>query len=340
MKLKLIQKFSLVLILLPFLLISTPVVSDIVTRNNFVILIDDSHNQFINSSLLTGAINDLEKIGFSVVSTSDGFSNSTLTGVDLVIIPNPGDSTYTPEERASMDQWLLQGKKGLILLANPLFPDNNSLNGNIKTLNSIISEPSIGLNSDTFISSESSSKDPVKVQTLESLGTDSLTIYNVNSSILQKNNSSNLAITTSSTSLKLFPSEVILSAGYSSFVIGKNDLYSGFEGDNFLFGAIEKDNNRFILGGSTIMFSDLPNEENNLNTWYETANNSIFWQGIINWAVFYEENTSINQQNGENVFFLVFLSVLTGTAFLITGFFMFVTGKEIKLFDSSLVSST
>jgi hypothetical protein len=315
-----------------------PTISDTHSENNFVILIDDAHNQFINSSLLKSAITDLEDMGFFVFTTSEEFSNTTLTGVDLLIIPNPGDKVYSPEEIAFLDKWLLPGNRGLILLSNPLIEGNDSLSGKPNVFNTIISSPTFGLNPGLFISSEVNSRYPVKVLTLESLNSNSLTISNVSPPIFD-NESLNLEIVTDSTALNVFPSEAILSAGFSSFVVEKNGLYSRFETANYLFGAIEKDENRYILGGSTIMFSDIQNVDNPPYSWYETADNSIFWQNIVKWTLNFKEETSIVDSGIENMSLLLLGTAITGSVITVTGFSLYLTGKEIKLFDSKLVSS-
>lgn len=337
MRINFFRILVLIFMILHFTLFTVPSLSSDGTETNFVILIDESHDQFINSSLLHSMMKNLQELGHTVVFSDSQFSNSTLSGVDLIIIPNPGkftssgDKVNFNDETYALDKWLKQGNKGMIILANPLDLDNESLNGHIRPLNNLISTTAFGFNSKTFIPSTTSDEDGVLVKEIESIDSDVLTLNNVKSSLIQVNNS-NFVIKTISTSIKVKTNESILSAGYDSFLIGKNGLYASQKEDNILFGAVVKGNNRFVLGGSTIMFSDLPATELS-SSWFDTADNKLFFNGLINWALNFNIDEIPGNPSLDSILFISIFSGILGISLIVLGFFAIFTGKEIKLFD-------
>ena len=226
----------------------------------------------------------------------------------------------------------------MIILANPWYADNFSLSGRITSLGRIISVSSIGLSNIVFSSTGELVDYPVTVETLQSLKTGYMSINNVSYSMLGES-ARNLNVTTASTVVTLRDENVILSAGASSFVIDKDNKYSNFKSVNNLFGAFERVGDRFVIGGSTLMFSDLK-IQNSTSSWYDTTDNSLYWQSIVKWALNYKADSIASEPNPESFALLVLISTITGTALVVFGGFLYITGKEMKLFDSKLVSST
>jgi hypothetical protein len=323
----------LILLVLSFSILSTSSNAQNTSPSSIVILIDDAHGQFINSTLMTGAINSLENEGFKVIPLKEKITQQILNGVDLVIFPNPktGDS-YSAEEVFALSEWMSNEKdKGMILLSNPLDTINSSLDGAGKVFNDLLIAQGFSI-TQKFLITDGQSKD-VLVKKYENSSSDYMGLnLKVLSNVTLPTNVS-LTIQTKSTAVTVNDDQIILNAGFDSFYLTKDQKFLGQDVNNNLFGGISFKQGRIVLGGSTLMFSDLPNPYNSNTTWFNSAENKLFWDSLIKWSINF--NIDSNLQELDFNFFLA-LTATTGTigiVLIIAGMFMYATGKEMKIFE-------
>ena len=323
---------AFILIFLSISLFSTASNAEINTTNNKVILIDDAHGQFINSSLLTGAIQTLTNQGFKVLPLTTSFSQQTLNGVDMVIIPNPkATSKFTDTEMYSLNQWMQnEPNRGMILLSNPLNTQNTSLSGSGSVFNQFFNYKDVLLGN-LFDTSNSAD---VVVNKYQNTTSDPTNLYlDVNSSVTLPDINSTLHIETKSTSISVTDAQTILSAGYDSFYVTKDGSYQNQDKNNKLFGGLTYKTGRIVVGGSTLMFSDLPNQYETNQTWFNSANNSIFFTALVKWSLNIS-NASFTKEVSKSFFVALALATgVAGTILVALGFILYATGKEMKIFE-------
>lgn len=295
-----------------------------------VILIDDANGQFINSSLLTGAINSLKSEGFQVLPLTTTIGQETLNGVDLVIIPNPSKSLFSDTQIYYLHNWISNNKdKGIIMLSNPLNFDNSSLNGHGNVFNGILQSTAFSLQ-DQFVVGQDSNG--VLVEKYNSTNSISYLQLNVNSSIPLPGNFTG-SVDTISTSLSLASGKSILTAGFDSFAYTSSRTYSSQDSNIDLFGGLQLSSGRIVLGGSTLMFSDLPNPYATNKTWFQSNGNSAFFDSLVKWSLNIASQTVIPTVSSE---FYINLSLIAGSFGLflvVVGIFLYATGKEMKIFE-------
>ena len=299
--------------------------------NSKVILIDDAHGQFINSSLLTGAINFLRSEGFKVLPLTTQITQETLNGVDLLIIPNPSTiATFTDTEDYYMSYWLASNSdKGIIMLANPLNLNNSSLNGAGNVFNTLLENNYFSVSDQFQVGTDTNGVVVEKYQNISDL---SYLQLSVNSTFFLPSNF-NGTIVTSSTALTLVKGESIVNSGYDSFTFTSSHTYQSQDVNVNLFGGITYKAGRIVLGGSTLMFSDLPNPNQGNTTWFNSANNKGFLDALVKWSLNIVSQI-VTPDVGSN--FYLTLSLITGSfglIFIAVGLFLYTTGKEMKIFE-------
>ncbi|MHA2365641.1 MAG: hypothetical protein ACXAC7_16915 [Candidatus Hodarchaeales archaeon] len=334
------------LILLPILIF--PVITSINEISDSddepIVLIDNSHGQFINSSLLTKAIDYLEQHNFQVIVTNDTDSLNTniLAGVDLLIIPNPSaDAKFEDIEKVAIGNWLETGNRGLIFLTNPHFQDNTSLSGNPSEFNKLLTS---GYLRQTGMSYEYTQGTVNGIQlnkfTTSSSDPSYLTLTSDN-----MKNASNLGlledsfqVITQASSVKISANlPIFLSAGYDAYGIDSNG-YSVLQNNDPVIiagGDLSGINNsRLILGASTLMFSDLINPLED-KAWFDLANNTALFSLMIKWTLNIEAETTSEVNETTDWTFIIFGVLLFGVLFVLVGIIVYKTGKEIGLFEAS-----
>ncbi|MHA2174572.1 MAG: hypothetical protein ACXABI_07070 [Candidatus Hodarchaeales archaeon] len=107
-----------------------------------IVLFDEGHGQFFNQSIYTQAIQDIKDLGMEIVFSQESLNETSFDGVDIWIATNP-TKQYTSNERVYIRDFLLEGH-GMLLLANPLMEENDSLNGRGDLLNDILSDEGLG----------------------------------------------------------------------------------------------------------------------------------------------------------------------------------------------------
>ena len=321
--------FLLIILSLSFMVYSSNAQTSV--NSSKVILIDDAHGQFINSSLLTGAIAFLRGEGFQVLPLTTQITQETLNGVDLLIIPNPSSTaTFTGSEDYYMSSWLASNSnKGIIMLANPLNLNNSSLNGAGNVFNTLLESSSFTVSDQFQVGSDNNG---VVVQKYQNISDLSYLQLSVNSTFFLPGNFSG-TIATSSTALTLVKGESIVNSGYDSFTFTSTHTYQSQDVNLNLFGGITYKAGRIVLGGSTLMFSDLPNPNLANTTWFNSADNKGFFDALVKWSLNIVSQI-VTPDVGSN--FYITLGLITGSfglTFVAVGLFLYATGKEMKIFE-------
>ncbi len=327
-------KFSraLILIFLSFSLFTTVSHAETTATNNRVVLIDDAHGQFINSSLLTGAINTLRDQGFKVISLTTAFNTQILNGIDLVLIPNPSrTSSYTTAEVYALSQWMKnEPDRGMIFLSNPFNSQNSSLSGAGTVFNKLFSDANFQLG-DVFVLANNNDVVVQKYQNSTAESSD-LTLQ-LNSTIPLPDINSTLTVETTSTAVTGLANQTILDAGYDSFYVQSDGAYKNQDKDNTLIIGKYFEKGKIIIGGSTTMFSDLPNPSSNTKTWFHSADNSAFFITLVKWTLGLS-NAIFTPEVSSNFFIsLALVTGVVGVIFVAIGTVMYATGKEMKIFE-------
>ncbi|MHA1686776.1 MAG: hypothetical protein ACTSYD_10290 [Candidatus Heimdallarchaeaceae archaeon] len=268
------------------------------SSSSYVIMFDESHGQYFNSSIMTRAIkaiynltNDVPDISIKVLINKDSQFNSTnLQGVDLLIITNPGiNSEFTSEEiNAILDYVELGGS--LFLLANPL-TKNESITGHANIINDILSARNNKLTTARIRPGLNISHSTVIVDDFNHVyDNDSYVHYteiNFNHTIFQQDYEIQ-NMTLYSTSIELGGENEQYAVGRTSVTAySVNEQYEIFRDpvNHFLTWLLAKmvGKSRFVISGSTIMFSDLIIANN--KTWINEAQNLELWKNIILWLL-------------------------------------------------------
>lgn len=302
------------------------------TGKNKVVLIDEAHGQFINASLLTGAINLLKNQGFKVITLTTAFTQQTLNGIDLVLIPNPSStSVYNTTEIFSLSQWMQsQPNRGMIVLSNPFNSQNNSLTGAGTPLNLIFTSGSFNLGTIFQVANGND----VVVQKYQNSTTETSDLsLQLNSSIPLPDLNSTLTIDTTSTAVTSASNQTILSAGFDSFYVTSAGAYKNQDKDNYLITGRDFKQGRIIIGGSTTMFSDLPNPNANGKSWINSADNAAFFITLVKWSLNISNANFIPEVSTSFFISLALVTGVVGVIFVALGLFMYVTGKEMKIFE-------
>ncbi|MHA1166952.1 MAG: hypothetical protein ACTSRU_03950 [Candidatus Hodarchaeales archaeon] len=257
-------------------------------QENKVILIDEGHGQFFNRSLLSNAIDAISDLGdVDIYFTSESFTDEILSGVDLLIITNPGsndDDVFSQIEMKATGDWMSSGEKGLFLLCNPYSEDNASLTGNPVPLNDLISSSYLQVGGTRFYFEPGTLSSNIIRNGSDADETPFLLDITIDNNQLQYLNSSydNMSLLVKSCSLE---SDIpIVSSGYNSYSLAQQSNPDLQEVNPVVFGiSVAGHDSKVALGGSTLMFSDLPSPQG--NSWFNSSDNSLLFIEAINWLL-------------------------------------------------------
>ncbi len=315
--------------------------ANLTSLNPTVILFDESHGQFFNHSLYTLALSDLAEKDFEVIYNTNPIDRTTLDGVDIFVSTNPTEF-FSLEEKHYISNYLVNGKS-MLLLANPLDEENDSLNGGGFIFNEILTTAAADIGQQIgiiryFVKSEASEtikpSDVIR-NDFENIGNPYNLLINVNSSAheLLSGDQNITSIITQSCSIIDAREDIIIASPEAYSVTTLNQVQS-FSSKIILMGTAGSPDigTRILLGGSSIMFSDLKGPSQNL-TWYESANNSLLWKNIFTWLERKGPADIPLFFNSDEVILLLGIILITFIAFLIIGslFFAFGTGRKTKL---------
>ncbi len=273
------------------------------TTKDYYILFDEAHYQFIDHNLMSTALDSLSNafsgVNVHVVPIKDKFNETNLQGADLVIIGNPGVnsenniiSVSDTEKKALED--LVDNGGSVLYMSNP-YSLNRSLTGHARPLNDLIVT---GLDASIH-------KSPIDSDNVTIVVDDFNNDKNNTHVIINKNNFNDKTLYTETNNITLnsdilyYGTFVELTAGYQPEIYGNTSEYAyivdqDYEalpstiqtGPTWLV-ADKSDNDdvkgRYMLMGSTIMFSDLP--YNSGEKWIDQMNNLEFFQNMIAWLL-------------------------------------------------------
>ena len=312
-------------------------VGDPAREDPVVVLFDEGHGQFFNRSLYSQAISDLIKNkSMKIVFNRGELNNTSFEGVDIFVSTNP-QLFYSVEEGFHINRFLTQGNS-MFLMANPLNEDNETLTGRGDIFNAFLE----GLEfvffmgnfwADTIYIGDHKPADVVYNEFVNA-GTSEylhLTLNSTGHEILSisKNITS---IVTYSCSLESAIEKVILGSpeAYAEKISGEIHLFST---EIILLGASSPEietGAKVLLGGSSIMFSDLYDPVLN-SSWYESENNSLLWLNIFDWLAEVSPETLPPSFLSEQISFIILTLVVASIIFLLVGVLFFLVGSGQKI---------
>ena len=311
---------------------------DIIEEDPIVVLFDEGHGQFFNHSLYSQAISDLRANNMEVVYNTGKFNSSNFEGVDIFVSTNPQEF-YSSTERYYFNNFITQGKS-IFLIANPLNEDNESLDGHGDIFNDLLS--GLGTEDTSLIGSfwtYSDSTDSIK-QTDVVLDEFSNTTEYSRHLLLELNSSSHeilstdkniTSIVTHSCSIVNPRTQIILAPqkAYAETILGEIHSYSS---DIVLLGSSEEVDigSRILLGGSSVMFSDLIGPLSG-SSWYESENNSLLWLNIFNWLSAQNPEIPSLQTPSEEVILLLILMITIVILLFLGGSLSFMVGSGRRI---------
>jgi hypothetical protein len=307
----------------PFILVAlillVPFSSKLVAANEdnneqIVILYDLGHGQFFNQSLLSKALDYLENdpacdCNFEIRYSYGDFNSSILSGVDILLMTNPGaeNSLNDPQgtsgrnnQQYAIAQWFLQGKS-IFLLSNPFDKVNVSLSGHPDSLLRVIRSDYLQVGGvdmrANYLAQNSSDVTNGKARMSEfsninvSISPILRNPHNV-STIITKSATVRASIEGTSNGLEL------IKGNLTSFAVAEDGKVEEVEREPNIFATIDyvptEDDyeivksevagaGRIALSGSTLMFSDLPTFPGSTDLWIDLGDNKNLWINTILW---------------------------------------------------------
>ncbi|MFX0172829.1 MAG: hypothetical protein ACFE9L_13005 [Candidatus Hodarchaeota archaeon] len=314
-------------------------------ENPIIVFFDEAHGQFFNHSLYSKALADLEQNGMEIIVNTDMINRTVLEGVDIFVSTNP-NSSFSIEEQHYISEYLKKGNS-MFLLANPLNEENESLDGHGAFFNAIMSTtaPNLAL-PETIIKFWVNPEDTgtpkatdVIMNDFSDTGMASYLLLNINSSDheilhIDQNVSS---IVTHTCSIKDAKEGLILASSEAYAKTTRNTIHA-YSSDLTLIGSAGPIDNgaRILLGGSSIMFSDL-NDTLLRSSWYESENNSILWNNIFTWLADITPTDLPLTFSLSETSMVLFSMIIVATVFLFAGnvFYSIGSGKKVEILKTS-----
>ncbi len=311
---KIAQNRSIVLLLMLSILLiqltGTFMSQDVYADEKTIILFDQVHLQFYTSERMQSAIISLNNTeDFIVYFNDQRFTETSLLGVDILVIENP-ERSFTLQERLVLVEYLDNGGN-IFLLADP--------RGTISNLNNIIDavQYTDGRFSQHVIFDEEFNQNNISTQisvSREELRESSPLTNGVKE------------IITHSISIEDDdPNKVIAT--------GSNYSLAGLEGKSqpAWLVASTVGRSRIVLCGSTSMFSDVKPSKSEV-TWYQTKDNARLWQNIFSWLAQKEIPPSFLGTALPPPLTLIISALIAGIVFIGGGFSLYylLQQKELK----------
>ncbi|MHA2055366.1 MAG: hypothetical protein ACW99F_17440, partial [Candidatus Hodarchaeales archaeon] len=288
------------------------------------------------------AIQDIKDLGMEIVFSQESLNETSFDGVDIWIATNP-TKQYTSNERVYIRDFLLEGH-GMLLLANPLMEENDSLNGRGDLLNDILSDEGLGIIARYWTESEFQGTFPLSdivKNEFNNAGKPEYVILETNSTLnpIFSDYENITHIITTSCSIRSAKVDLIEGSteAYAETPLKEKHTFSGDISVLSGVGQLNDFKSQVVIGGSSIMFSDI--EEPLFNSsWYEVADNAKLWRNIISWLAeeSQEEETDVPLSELFVPFFIGIISI--SVVFIIGGILTFNigSGKEIQVTKSTL----
>lgn len=318
-----------------------------IIEDPIVVLFDEGHGQYYNRSLYSKAISDLNITKSMKVVFNTGELNSTsFEGIDIFVSTNP-QIRITREESKYVNRFLTEGR-AMLLLTDPLDEDNETLNGRGDVFNEFLGYLEFGYLMGKFWTYYKFVEDirpaDIVINEFSNAGDTRYLHLNLNSSSheilsIDKNITSVVTYTCSISDASQ-PVLAASSEAYSTTISGEpggdtattnGKLYlMGTTGDALETGA------RIVVGGSSIMFSDLYDPILG-SSWYESENNSYLWWNIFDWLAVANPETTPSPPIHPEVLLQIFLLLIgVSIIFLLGGslFYSIGSGRKISLVKS------
>ncbi|MHA2272675.1 MAG: hypothetical protein ACXACI_12485 [Candidatus Hodarchaeales archaeon] len=279
-----------------------------------VILYDLGHGQFFNQTLYFKALDSLKSElsadwDVEIRYSYGNFNSSILSGVDVLVMTNPGETTSLNDqdvnERNSqlyaLAHWFLQGK-GIFLLSNPYDQSNASLSGNPESLVRVLRNDYLQIGG-VDIRANYLARDSVDVINGIPGMNEFLNINTSLSPILSDPHNVSTIVTKSATVRASEEGTAVgkelIKSNFTSLAVAEDGKVEEVDREPCIFATIEyepteddyeiakddiADPGRIALSGSTIMFSDLlADPGGDSSSWLDLGNNKHLWINTISW---------------------------------------------------------
>ncbi|MFX1504853.1 MAG: hypothetical protein ACFFDC_01955 [Promethearchaeota archaeon] len=347
LKFKYMIIYSLICIIISFNHVIALEATDPVIENPIIVLFDEGHGQYYNRSLYSQALSDLiTNKPMKVVFNTGTFNSTSFEGIDIFVATNP-TMRITREESKYVNRFITSGK-AMFLLANPLDEDNETLNGRGDAFNEFLGYLENGFLMGKYWSYYKFIEDirpaDVVINEFSNAGDPKYLQLKLNSSIheILSINKNITSIVTYSCSISDASAPVLSasSEAYSRTISGEPGGDTTQTDGKFYLMATSGDElesgARIVVGGSSIMFSDVYDPILG-STWYQTENNSYLWWNIFDWLAAVNPETLTSPVIPPEVLFQIFLIlVVISVIFLLGGSISYSLGSRRKI---SLVKS-
>lgn len=315
-----------------------------VKEKTYIILYDESHEQFFSSELMQTALKNLpEALGVDItvrINTED-FTPSSVQGSDLIIISNPGaDSEVKDGEKAAIDTYVSNGG-GVLYMSNP-FNYNSTLTGHANTLKGLLTSQ---FNAFMRVDAVDTDNTSLIIDDYNNDGDDSHVIVNVNNLETEvfRTEPNNL-----SNSQFLLYSGLVSTKDLAPIYYGNASEFSYAVTQNYEMAldtekpAVKQvkwmeakeigNNSRVMLLGSTIMFSDY--NYDNQSTWIEQYDNELLFQNIVAWMMHLTPKEKQNELVGDNFAWFrnynIFVAIAFGIVLFVLWFGSLIVNGKIS----------
>ncbi len=284
---------------------SIPLSADITIE--YVIMFDEYHGQFFDRELMSTALSSLDELVIYnneteervdieiklIYNNETGFNSTNLQGVDLLIMSNLGseeEDNLLPSERLAILDFMELGGS-LFALCNPL-SYNENVTGNPVAINALLNERDSALTT-ARIRTSAIANSTVLVD-------DFFHVYNNNTFLSLKNYESDHTIFEQEveiSNLTVYSASIELGNELGEEAIGRtlettysiDESYHIFRdpATGFLTWLLAQTmgTSRFVISGSTIMFSDFEIIKD--EKWIDQEQNLDLWKNTILWLLKY-----------------------------------------------------
>jgi hypothetical protein len=302
-----------------------------------VILYDLGHGQFFNQTLYSKALDSLKSEpsidrDIEIRYSYGNFNASILSGVDVLVMTNPGETTslndQDVDERNSqlyaIAHWFLQGK-GIFLLSNPYDQSNASLSGNPDSLLRVLRNDYLQIDG-IDLRANYLARDSTDVINGIPAMNEFLNINTSLSPILSNPHNVSTIITKSATVRAIEEGTAVgkeLIKGNITFLaVAEDGKVEEVDREPCIFATIEYEPTeddyeiakediagpgRIAISGSSIMFSDLladPGEDS--RSWVDLGNNKHLWINTMSWlAGERQSETPVAVEDEDFPFFII-----------------------------------
>ncbi len=302
-------------------------------EKGYIILYDESHDQFFTSDMMSTAFDSLSDalgVQITIKVNTDKFTTTSLQGADLLIVSNPGvDSEALDGESDAIKDFVSKGT-GVLYMSNP-FSYNSSLAGHAETMNQLIfadigvtmSTGTVDIDNTTIIVDEFNNNGN---ETNVYIGADNLET-DVFRTEVNNLTQSKFLLYSAIVSPKNPTTEMYGNASEYSYAINQNydDALSSelnLKSPRWMEAKEFSTKGRAMLLGSTTMFSEYA--YNSTSNWIDQEDNLKLFQNLIAWLLHItplpEVNEIVNQEVSWFITYNIFVALGIGILLIILWF--------------------